>query len=143
MTTQELDTLLNEKRAEVAEINARIWASNPKSEERKVAVEYAAELGAEIASLKSQRHQMMLKAMESNKEAKQARQESAAKAVRICILHHVAEQRVSYFANNLDHIELLLMLEEVFGAEKPAIVSFLTVPAEDQGRIPAEWFELE
>lgn len=128
--TQQLATL----KAQAAQVNADINTAPSREIKRLKTAEYMT-ISAKIAELKNSKAQFQATALETKEENKKT-------AIKLASLFFPKEQRVQYFATNLNILELMLLLEEVFESEVPAVTAFFYAPADHVGSIPPDWFEL-
>jgi hypothetical protein len=139
MSLQEINLKLQQLRSEAATINSQLFLSDISREEKKDLKRRYMTLAAEIADLKSKKVKLDQQALkEADNKSK----------IKIASLFFPGDgnanpPRVKYFATELDYLELTLMLNEVYGDEKPAISSFYLVTETPDSKIPKDWFELE
>lgn len=140
MTLKEIENQLIELRSSAAKINnnlcARAFSSGEEAREAKK--EYM-RISAQIAELKGEKNKLI----QMNAAANVAVKESASNTkVKLASLYFPKEQRVQYFATEMELYEMMLMLEEIFEDDVPAISSFFAIPSNVIDSIPKKWFEL-
>ncbi len=128
--TQQLAAL----KAQAAKINAEINTAPNREIKRLKTAEYMA-LSANIAELKNTKSQLHAAQLETKEGHKKT-------AIKLANLYFPKDQRIQYFATTLNIVDLMLLLEEVFETEVPAITSFFSVAPEQADSIPPAWFEL-
>lgn len=127
---QQLATL----KAQAAKINADINIAPNREIKRLKTAEYMT-LSANIAELKN--NKVLLQA-----EEKQNIKDNKKNTLKVANLYFPKEQKVQYFATTSNIVDLMIMLEEVFEAETPAVTSFFSVSEDQLSSIPLSWFEL-
>lgn len=127
---QQLATL----KAQAAKINADINIAPNREIKRLKTAEYMT-LSANIAELKN--NKVLLQA-----EEKQNLKDNKKNTLKVANLYFPKEQKVQYFATTSNIVDLMIMLEEVFEAETPAVTSFFSVSEDQLSSIPLSWFEL-
>jgi hypothetical protein len=128
--TQQLAAL----KAQAAKINAEINTAPNREIKRLKTAEYMA-LAANIAELKNTKAQLRTSQLETKEENKKT-------TIKLANLYFPKEQRIQYFATALNIVDLMLLLEEVFETEIPAITAFFSVAPEQADSIPPAWYEL-
>ncbi len=131
MNLEQIEAELTAKRAEVAEIMRDIHDTLPKSPARRELSIRHLEISKDLQALKDQKSALW-----------RAMQKDGMAPLKVVVLHHPTDRKVTYYACELSHFEMLLQLEEVYGDEKPAVTFTFNVPPEDRERIPAAWFDL-
>lgn len=127
---QQLATL----KAQAAKINAEINSAPNREIKRLKTAEYMT-ISANIAELRNSKTLLQTAEKQSVKENKK-------NSLKVTNLYFPKEQRIQYYATSLSIVDLLLLLQEVFEAEVPAVTSFFSVPEEQVSNIPPSWFEL-
>lgn len=127
---QQLATL----KAQAAKINAEINSAPNREIKRAKIAEYMV-LSANIAELKSNKTLFQTLDQQTVKENKKG-------TLKVANLYFPKDNRVQYFATSLSIVELMLLLQEVFENEVPAVSSFFNVPEDQVSNVPPSWFEL-
>jgi hypothetical protein len=120
-------------KARAAKINSEI-NSSPNKEIRRGRVAEYMEISANIAELKKQASAI--------RPEKNINPVTSTVSVKLATLLFPADNKVKYFATTLCIVDLLILLQEVFEDDTPALTAFFTVPKDQIALIPEKWYEL-
>ena len=97
-------------------------------------------VSAEIAAARLQKHNLILTA--KNKPNDGSEGDPVVRIKPLAFFVFSKEQRAQYLATELDFLDLLLMLTEVFEDSVPVVSCFFSVPASNVADIPPGWYDL-
>lgn len=135
MEIQTINERLVKMRADAAKLNASLSDPEIPEEARKGLKRDYMKMAADIAVLKQERQVLI-------RSHPQVLAPKRTNVLRVANLLFPKDNRVQYFATELNIVDLMLLLRDVHEDAAPAVVSFYTIPEDQIDKIPQSWHEL-
>ena len=140
MDLKSVEARLVELRTKAANLNSQLCSDSFGSlEEKKSAKKEYMSVSAEIAAARLQKHNLILTAKNKPNDGSEG---DPVVRIKLASLYFPKEQRAQYLATELDFLDLLVMLTEVFEDSVPVVSCFFSVPASNVADIPPGWYDL-